>query len=502
MKNNYCLPGILLLVLAALSIFSVFFVCRDYFLDDAYIGFSYLENLYDGNGLVFEPGVRVEGLTNSGWIFFLAMFAWISGIPVVTKIVSLMLLLLTMLLVYRSVSGSARSDGFLAGAAAVACTAFSFDAVFFSISGMETPLIACMLILVLYLANRGHVELTAVILGMAFAVRPETVLIAPVWLGLRLIFQKEEIRRTIRAGMLFAAVIVLIEGLRFAYYGEFLPNTYLAKPSEFSDILGRLGTLPFGLSSVTNISRPFSSVLMIGLEAFGIAALARRKGRSAAFIGTGILFAGLAFAVYARPDWTGTGRYFAPYLPVGFTLAVLGAVELLGIVHVSKKFTRVGIISFAGMLIITGSYEILERLQMLETGKYPWFVMTSEQLRPAAEWISSNVPEGSSIASRRIGCLAYYSGMDIFDYKHGLTDAPVAALVTWRGEAFEEPTDPGLAEVWADHRPEYLLADDGLVFQLSRVYGESGFDIHGIRYVPYKTFPLSDTRSWVLCRRT
>lgn len=501
MKNSYCLPGILLLVLAALSIFTVFLVCRNYFLDDAYIGFSYLENLYDGNGLIFEPGVRVEGLTNSGWIFFLAIFAWIAGIHVVTKVVSLVLMLITMVLVYRSVSGSSRNEGFLAGAAAVACTAFSFDVVFFSISGMETPLIACMLILILYLTIMGHVELTAILLGLAFAVRPETVLIAPVWLGLRLIFEKDDMRRTIRAGLLFTAVIILIEGLRFSYYGEFLPNTYLAKPSRLGDILGRLGTLPLGLSSVTNISRPFSSMLMIGLEVFGIVALARRKGRSAAFIATGILLAGLIFAVYARPDWTGTGRYYAPYLPVGFALAILGAVELLGMVHVSEKFIRVGVLSFAGMLIITGSYETLERFQMLETGKYPWFVMTSEQLRPAAEWIASNVPEGSSIASRRIGCLAYYSGMDIFDYKHGLTDGPVADLVHHRGEAFEEPTDPGLAEVWVDHRPEYLLADDGLVLHLSMMNYGAAFDIHGITYIPWRTFPLSDTRSWILCRR-
>ena len=41
-------------------------------LDDAYISFRYAENLVAGDGLVFNPGERVEGYTNFLWVMGVA----------------------------------------------------------------------------------------------------------------------------------------------------------------------------------------------------------------------------------------------------------------------------------------------------------------------------------------------------------------------------------------------------------------------------------------------
>jgi len=40
--------------------------------DDAYISFRYARNLIEGNGLVFNPGERVEGYTNFLWTVLMA----------------------------------------------------------------------------------------------------------------------------------------------------------------------------------------------------------------------------------------------------------------------------------------------------------------------------------------------------------------------------------------------------------------------------------------------
>ena len=44
--------------------------------DDAYISFRYADNLVNGHGLVFNPGERVEGITNLLWtVLFVPVLA-------------------------------------------------------------------------------------------------------------------------------------------------------------------------------------------------------------------------------------------------------------------------------------------------------------------------------------------------------------------------------------------------------------------------------------------
>ncbi|MBZ0266726.1 hypothetical protein K8I85_01090, partial [bacterium] len=42
--------------------------------DDAYISLRYARHLVEGNGLVFNPGERVEGYSNFTWTLLLALF--------------------------------------------------------------------------------------------------------------------------------------------------------------------------------------------------------------------------------------------------------------------------------------------------------------------------------------------------------------------------------------------------------------------------------------------
>ena len=54
---------------------------RRFLLDDAFISFRYARNLLEGNGLVWNPGERVEGYSNFLWVLELAAIWAATGIP-------------------------------------------------------------------------------------------------------------------------------------------------------------------------------------------------------------------------------------------------------------------------------------------------------------------------------------------------------------------------------------------------------------------------------------
>ena len=62
--------------------------------------------------------------------------------------------------------------------------------------------------------------------------------------------------------------------------------------------------------------------------------------------------------------------------------------------------------------------------------------------------MGEHLPAGVTVATRRIGALAYYSHLNVFDYAYGLTDPKVARMVGRRGRRFDLPGDPELAAAW------------------------------------------------------
>ena len=95
-----------------------------------------------------------------------------------------------------------------------------------------------------------------------------------------------------------------------------------------------------------------------------------------------------------------------------------------------------------------------------------------------------HLPADATIATRRIGVLAYYSHRKVFDYVYGLADPEVARLVARQGRRFDLPTERALAALWRARAPDYLL-EDGSVMDL--IMARTGgayrrFAIHGLAY--------------------
>jgi len=133
---------------------------RDYFIDDAFIGFQYIRNLLAGEGFVFQPGeLPVEGVTNIGWLLVLTPFAAVAEPTAVAKALGLVLAIVTLVLTFllgrHLAARFQRREGFSSLVLVpLVLLASSFDFLYFALSGMETGLLAVVLLAMAWIAVR------------------------------------------------------------------------------------------------------------------------------------------------------------------------------------------------------------------------------------------------------------------------------------------------------------------------------------------------------------
>ena len=218
--------------------------------DDAFISFRYARNLLEGHGLVFNVGERVEGYSNFLWTVELAAIwgifgvrpehaaPWLSVAFTAGTIAALLWWTLrTPGLPYRRLTAWI--------ALGLVCSSATF-AVWTSGGGLETRqftffIVLAVVCLALYSRNRWGLLAASLSLAAAALTRPEGPLIAAIcfgWYAVQSMADARQLRPDWRSidwrGMayLIAPCAILIAAhflLRYAYYGEWLPNTYYAK---------------------------------------------------------------------------------------------------------------------------------------------------------------------------------------------------------------------------------------------------------------------------------
>ena len=234
--------------------------------DDAFISFRYVRNLLNGHGLVFNVGERVEGYSNFLWILELAAVWRILDIPPEHAAPWLSVLFtvgtLALMLWWIARLPRLRMRGLVSWCAlALVCSSATF-AVWTSAGGLETRqftffIVAAVVFLSLYRNLRWGLLAASLSLALASLTRPEGTLIAAccfAWFGalqlpeaLNALQRDHEpqdrslktaivamARRIDWRGLIcLIAPFALIVGahflFRYAYYGEWLPNTYYAK---------------------------------------------------------------------------------------------------------------------------------------------------------------------------------------------------------------------------------------------------------------------------------
>jgi hypothetical protein len=343
----------LLLAAAAFVVYlaALAWLYRGLVMDDAYIGLRYVANLLAGYGLTFNPAVRVEGLSNVGWVLLLAPIARMAGPPLAAKLLGFLLAVVAVTLAAAAPArlsraylnlrlaranldlrlaradldprpGRAEPGLRLAPWVTVLLAMASAELAAFSLLGMETGALAAALAAMVVLAGRRRGVAWLPPLGaFAFLLHPEAVLVYP--LGILLAWRSRalSLRDLLRGGAAYAGCLLLIEAARWSYFGALLPNTFAAKPGGPLAALRHLPALLGG--SLVNVGFPFAGLFALPLLALGYLAWRRAEPLPAAFAAAACS-TGLLFALYARDDWTGLGRYFAPYAPVAAALLAAG----------------------------------------------------------------------------------------------------------------------------------------------------------------------------------
>jgi len=217
--------------------------------DDALISMQYARNLAEGNGLVFNPGERVEGYTNFLWTLILAALHLGSSLfdfdavraAVLTSIGVACLVVGLVYVLGRSLWGSDR----LATFAAVGLVALDSAYAPWAMQALEGHLLLLWIMLSLLVLERRP-RYWPIWLGLLLAAvqmtRPDGALfLAAAGLSFavgllgKLLTEgfSEQVRSELRGGLGVIGVFALVFGSYFAwkysYYGYPMPNTYYLK---------------------------------------------------------------------------------------------------------------------------------------------------------------------------------------------------------------------------------------------------------------------------------
>lgn len=477
----------------------------DCFVDDAFIGFQYIDNLTAGHGFVFNAGDRpIEGVTNIGWLLTIAALTGLGPPAVIAKLLGLGLVILVLSLLVAigrvfALKDAKHNDSFAMAVVPAVFLTGSFDFIYFSTAGMETALLASLLTACCCIAlfRPASFWLPAIIAAAALA-HPEAAIVFPIYVLIRRPWTNDR-RRLIGGCLLWVAILAAITATRWIYFGDLVPNTFHSKPGNLQ--LAVQNAYGFLMGNNSNIPFPIVGWMSLPLLTLGYLRL-RRASPAGADMSAAVTIAGLLFAIYSPTDWTATARCFAPYLPAALLLLWSGTVEACELLLPSRPQTRqIVAASVVVVLALTAFFNCRAKLSHLDD--FPGYVMAGKDLVAPAVWMGDNLPPDAVIATRRIGAVAYFSHHPVFDYAYGLPDAETARLVAENGGRFDTPSNPALAERWKTRRPHYLLEDAAMIdYIISQTGGtREDFTIHGDKFGVIRQFPIGRGVRWLLAGR-
>ncbi|UCH85165.1 MAG: hypothetical protein JSW50_05610 [Candidatus Latescibacterota bacterium] len=432
--------------------------------DDAYISFQYARSLAEGDGLVFNPGERVEGFSNLLWTLLLGLVARMGGsIELAARVLSLAgglmsLWLILLLLGSRTASSAGRSTGpgpWILPAAMAAAASF-FPLAFYSTSGLETTFYLCCLLLgaVCHLTavrrrepSFNYVSLLAFLI--ASLSRPEGV----AFLVLAMAFTIWSRRRggsavllfaSLAAGLLYVAVIVLKQ----QYFGTVVPNTYFAKPGasiEYTEPLVR---------GVRYLGRFFGTSGVLLLLPFALTPPRAGENRYAWLYLWCFAIGQLGFIIFVGADVLRFDRFAVPLFPWLLVLAVLGASRLASTARLKWGF----ITALAVVVCLSGFRAHRAHSKYCE---HDW--MHARSHRAIGQFIGrmGAAPDKQrAVVANEIGAVRYYSRRPVIDML-GLTDDTISAIRYQSFKTYGIGSSPwsavSVCRYLLDRNPAYVL---------------------------------------------
>jgi hypothetical protein len=394
--------------------------------DDAYISYRYALNFARGDGLLYNPGeAPAEGYSNFLWVVALAGAARVGvDIPTAAKLIGSALAVSTLIGVAFLLQRQALSKYRIW--ATCLWLAASGPYAMWSISGMETALLAAASLLALIMLEREERAARGIasslgLLLVAFTRAEGAIFFAAASSVRAVAHLRKRSRRALREDVIWALAFIIPFGLyllwRISYYGDWIPNTVHAKAGG-----GYLYHALRGLHYLLQFTIQGGALIIVLIIAAALLRFDRPLVKHA-LAGSG---AYIAIIVIAGGDWMPQLRFFAPILPWLFMLAALG-LDSLGHLGQASPSPHIRIFVILTALLIVGlnmggsiNEQELERNVRI-------FNEPSVGGHIVAAWLRDHATPGDSLALVDAGVLAYETDLRIIDMI-GLNDPYIARL--------------------------------------------------------------------------
>jgi hypothetical protein len=439
-------PIVFLVCLVLLLLMAARFFDHTY--DDAFISFRYAENLVRGDGLVFNPGERVEGYSNFLWILLIAPFLALSSAPeAIVGLIGVAASIGLLLAVVRF-SPECESMPELIWLAPL-LVATSPPLAVWTTGGLETPLYVCLVVWAVGQGMQGvdggkFPGAAAWVVAAAALTRPDGVGVAfalAAMLALLLRGRPGFAAAFARWCGSFLVVFLPFVAWRWFYYGDLLPNTFYAKIGSDTAQLAR------GLRYVRGFFESGGYWLLVPL--IGLPWLGRDR--------KGLLLAGMTAALLAYPVLVGGDaapmfRFMVPALPLLFLLLALAAAAAAERFKPGRTARLVvgllalALVARAAWPAFQGEHARLVEIDRTEVAGW----------KEIGQYLGSIASPDESVAVITAGAIPYFSRLRAIDML-GLTDRTIARSEVHgvgRGFAGHEKHD---VEYVLDRRPTYVV---------------------------------------------
>lgn len=404
--------------------------------DDAFIYYRFAANFADGNGLVFNPGERVEGHSSTVWVLLLAALKKLGvSIPTAARMSGLVLSLGTIYLSWRLALRLASTRA--AALIAPALLALSMPFALWSVAGMPMALLVFLLLLSTLVYQRewdapDRVPWSGLLIGLLALARPESPAYALIFLGHSAIVAlatgsvASHRRQLLLRLAMTGTVVALFLAWRLSYYGHLFSNATYAKIgnagglfSEYAIGQYRLGLIDYILPFV-RLHWPL--LLTAGLT---FPFIWRPRLRSPALLALFVIAFQLVLTLKSGGDWMPVWRLVQPAAPflAALTAAGISAVAVRARVRFGPRRRLTLLLSLIPLIGASWTFAQLEvrsapRIRLL-TGVWSSVLDTGEAM-------GEIIPAGDTVAACAMGALPWALYDNRFVDMVGLCDEHIA----------------------------------------------------------------------------
>ncbi len=420
---------------------------RFFMIDDAFTSFRYAKNLVNGQGLVYNPGERVEGYTNFLWTLIIAIFMKMGFQPErLSQVLGSIFAGLSIFLVFLISSLLSPKSKFLNLVALLFLCANSCFASW-AIGGLEGPFFTFLILLATYryfleIQNK-KVCLSSIIFGMATLTRPEGLLFFGITFihQIILLFKKRlSFKNLLSSFALFLSIFAPYYIWRYSYYGFPFPNTFYAKIGEGISQYLR------GVKYVKNFLIEFSGWIFLTIPF-----VFRRIDLYSCYFFIITLFY-LLYIIYIGGDALPMYRFLVPILPFLYFLFQEGLKSFCELFSKRKAF----IIAF--MIILPGISLTIKNSFLGKSYNYVKDqAIWTQNWSFVGKWFFQNIPKNESIALSPAGAIPYYSELYSIDML-GLCDLYIGHIkMEGMGKWGFAGHEKGSGDYILKKKPTYIL---------------------------------------------